>query len=180
MRFPRVFRRFENIDALLGSIVEGVADAAGVARVGIFSGPQGEQYRLRAGLRCLPETQEMEFGERDALVRWFESNASLIARANLPQTADQKAPGDAARPGRLWRGSHRASLRARPHHRLAIFRASHHRSAIRLARSRRIDAAGGTGLDRAGERPALRGSHAAKDAGRNASQIDSARHRGHR
>ncbi len=91
MRFPRVFRRFENIDALLGSIVEGVADAAGVARVGIFSrGRQGEDYRLRAGLRCLPETHEMEFGERDALVRWFESNASLIARANLAQAADQR------------------------------------------------------------------------------------------
>jgi PAS domain S-box-containing protein len=91
MRFPRVFRRFEKTDGLLGSIVEGVADAAGVARVGIFSQTrQGEQYRLRAGLRCLPETHEMEFGERDALVRWLESHAFLIARANLSQTADQR------------------------------------------------------------------------------------------
>jgi PAS domain S-box-containing protein len=91
MRLPRVFRRLEKADGLLGSIVEGVADAAGVARVGIFyQTRQGEQYRLRAGLRCLPETHEMEFGERDALVRWLESHAFLIARANLSQTADQR------------------------------------------------------------------------------------------
>jgi two-component system, NtrC family, sensor histidine kinase AtoS len=91
MRFPRLFRRFENIDALLGSIVEGVADAASVARVGIFArSRQGERYRLRAGLRCLPETHEMDFGERDALVRWFESHAYLISRINLAHTADQR------------------------------------------------------------------------------------------
>jgi two-component system, NtrC family, sensor histidine kinase AtoS len=91
MRFPRVFRRFENIDALLGSIVEGVGDAASVARVGIFSrSRQGERYRLRAGLRCLPETHEMEFSERDALVRWFESHAYLISRASLAHASDQR------------------------------------------------------------------------------------------
>ncbi len=45
----------------------------GVARVGIFSKiRQGDRYRLRAGLRCLPETSDVEYGERDALVRWFE------------------------------------------------------------------------------------------------------------
>src|SRR5437016_1803379 len=87
LRFPRVFRQFDNVDALLASIVESVADAAGVTRVGIFSKiRQGDRYRLRAGLRCLPETHEMEFGERDALVRLFELHAHLIARANLAQT----------------------------------------------------------------------------------------------
>lgn len=86
LRFPRVFRRFDNVDALLAGIVEGVADAAGVTRVGIFSRiRQGERYRLRAGLRCLPETDELEFGERDPLVRWFELHAHLISRANLTQ-----------------------------------------------------------------------------------------------
>ena len=39
---------------------------------------QGDRYRLRAGLRCLPETHEIEFGERDPLVRWFELHAHLI------------------------------------------------------------------------------------------------------
>jgi PAS domain S-box-containing protein len=91
LRFPRVFRRFENVDALLASVVESVADAAGVTRVGIFSKiRQSDRFRLRAGLRCLPETYELEFGERDPLVRWFELHAHLISRANLTQTSDQK------------------------------------------------------------------------------------------
>ena len=90
LRFPRVFRRFENVDALLASIVESVADAAGVTRLGIFSKMrQGDQYRLRAGMRCLPETQEAEFGDRDPLVRWFELHAHLISRSNLAQTEDR-------------------------------------------------------------------------------------------
>jgi PAS domain S-box-containing protein len=90
LRFPRVFRQFDNVDALLATVVESVADAAGVTRVGIFSKiRQGDRYQLRAGLRCLPETHEMEFGERDALVRWFELHARLISRANLAQTPDQ-------------------------------------------------------------------------------------------
>ena len=90
MRFPRVFRRFENVDALLASIVESVADAAGVTRLGIFSKMrQGDRYRLRAGMRCLPETSEVEFTERDPLVRWFELHAHLISRANLAQTPDR-------------------------------------------------------------------------------------------
>jgi len=90
LRFPRVFRRFDNVDALLASIVENVADAAGVTRVGIFSKiRKGDRYRLRAGLRCLPETSELDFGERDALVRWFERQAHLVSRDNLAQTFDR-------------------------------------------------------------------------------------------
>jgi PAS domain S-box-containing protein len=90
LRFPRVFRRFDNVDVLLSNVVEGVADAAVVTRVGIFSRMrQGDRYRLRAGLRCLPETQELEFGERDPLVRWFELHAHLVCRTNLAQIPDQ-------------------------------------------------------------------------------------------
>jgi PAS domain S-box-containing protein len=90
LRFPRVFRRFDNVEALLASVVESVADATGVGRVGIFSKiRQSDRYRLRAGLRCLPETSEIEYGERDALVRWFELHAHLICRSNLAQVFDQ-------------------------------------------------------------------------------------------
>ena len=90
LRFPRVFRRFDNVEALLASVVEGVADAASVTRVGIFSRiRQSDRYRLRAGLRCLPETYEVEYGERDPLVRWFELHAHLICRANLAHASDQ-------------------------------------------------------------------------------------------
>jgi PAS domain S-box-containing protein len=90
LRFPRVFRRLDNVEALLASIVEGVADAAGVTRVGIFSRiRQGDRYRLRAGLRCLPETNEIEYHERDSLVRWFELHGHLVSRANLAHIAAQ-------------------------------------------------------------------------------------------
>src|SRR6266576_199741 len=90
LRFPRVFRRLDNVEGLLASIVEGVADAAGVTRVGIFSRiRQGDRYRLRAGLRCLPETNEIEYQERDPLVRWFELHGHLVSRANLAHIAAQ-------------------------------------------------------------------------------------------
>src|SRR6059058_2128297 len=90
LRFPRVFRRLDNVEGLLASIVEGVADAAGVTRVGIFSRMrQGDRYRLRAGLRCLPETNEIEYHERDPLVRWFELHGHLVSRANLAHIAAQ-------------------------------------------------------------------------------------------
>lgn len=90
LRFPRVFRRFDNLETLLASIVERVADAAGVGRVGIFAKTgQSDRYRLCASLRCLPETSEIEYGERDALVRWFETHVHLICRDNLTQTVEQ-------------------------------------------------------------------------------------------
>jgi PAS domain S-box-containing protein len=81
----------DNIDALVAAVVEALADAAGVSRVGLFSrARKGDPYRLRAGMHCLPETEEMQFGERDALVRWFELNAHLISRANVARTQDQR------------------------------------------------------------------------------------------
>lgn len=89
LRLERGFRRSENMGALLHNVVEGLADAAMVARVGLFSrARQSERYLLRAGLRCLPETGELEFGERDPLVRWLELRAHLVCRAYLPQTTD--------------------------------------------------------------------------------------------
>ena len=89
LRLPRILLRFENVDALLASIVEAVADAAGVTRLGIFSrSREGAHYRLRAGRSCLQETQEIEFGGHDDLVRWFELHAHLVCRANLPQIED--------------------------------------------------------------------------------------------
>src|SRR2546430_86358 len=90
LRFPRVFRRLDNVEGLLASIVEGVADAAGVTRVGIFSRiRQGDRYRLRAGLRCLLEANEIEYNERDPSVRWFELHGHLVSRANLGHIAPQ-------------------------------------------------------------------------------------------
>ena len=91
LRFPRVLRRLDNIELLVTAIVEALADAAGVSRVGLFSRiRKGDPYRLSAGLHCLPETEELQFGERDALVRWFELHAHLISRSNLPRTQDHR------------------------------------------------------------------------------------------
>ena len=89
LRFPRVFRRFENTDALVNNVVESLADAVMVARVGMFSRRrESESFRLRAGLRCLPESYELEYHARDPLVGWLERNAHLVCRAHLPQTRD--------------------------------------------------------------------------------------------
>ena len=91
LRFPRVFRRFANVEALLASVAENIADAAGVARVGIFAKiRQGDIYRLRAGLRCFPETHDLELNERDPLVRWLERHAHLISRTGLTQSSEQE------------------------------------------------------------------------------------------
>ena len=91
LRFPRVLRRLDNVDTLVAALVEALADAAGVSRVGLFSQTRkGDPYRLRAGLHCLPETEELKFEKRDTLVRWFELHAHLISRANLVRTRDQR------------------------------------------------------------------------------------------
>src|SRR5437870_3619491 len=56
LRFPRVLRRLDNMDLLVTTVVEALADAAGVSRIGFFSrNHKGDPYRLRAGLHCLPE-----------------------------------------------------------------------------------------------------------------------------
>ena len=87
--FPCVFRRCENADLLVRGIVEELADTARVMRVGLFGrGGSGEVFRLRAGLRCLPETDDLEYHERDPLLRWFEMHAHLVYRANLGQNQD--------------------------------------------------------------------------------------------
>ena len=92
LRLPRVLRRSDSVDTLVLSVVEAVADAAGVSRVGIFlrSG-KGQPYSFRGGLRYLPETDQLEFGERDALVRWFALHAHLISRDQLVQTSEDRS-----------------------------------------------------------------------------------------
>lgn len=84
-RLPQIFRQDEGGDILVRRVVEGLAQTARVGRVGLFSrSDPGTSYRLRAGLRCLPETGELEYHERDPLVRWFEANAHLVSRDHLP------------------------------------------------------------------------------------------------
>ncbi len=84
--FPCIFRRYENTDLLVREVVEELADTARVTRVGLF-GREGSNglFRLRAGLRCLPETCDLEYHERDPLLRWFELQAHVVYRAYLGQ-----------------------------------------------------------------------------------------------
>src|SRR5256886_5524065 len=50
---------------------------------------KGDPDHQRTGLRCLPETNDIEYHERDPLVRWFELHGHLVSRANLAHIAAQ-------------------------------------------------------------------------------------------
>ncbi|HST29359.1 MAG TPA: ATP-binding protein [Chthoniobacterales bacterium] len=90
-RFPRILRRPSDAASFLPSMAEGLAEAAGVSRLGIFSqARKGQPYRFTGGVHCLPETDHLVFEERDALVRWFELNAHLVSRTYLDQTPDPR------------------------------------------------------------------------------------------
>ena len=50
LRFPRIFRRFDNIEAMLASVVESVSDACGVTRVGsVFAHTQERSVSADCG-----------------------------------------------------------------------------------------------------------------------------------
>jgi PAS domain S-box-containing protein len=86
LQLPRLSPRLENPDLLLSRVVEGLAEAARVARVGIFRRERpGAAFRLHAGVRCLPETHDLEYDECDPLLRWLELHAHLVYRAHLAQ-----------------------------------------------------------------------------------------------
>ncbi|MEO8440375.1 MAG: ATP-binding protein [Spartobacteria bacterium] len=86
LRLPSALGRSMKSDQLVHAVVEGLADAARVTRVGLFNRDRsGRTFRLRAGVRCLPETYEHEYHERDSLLRWFELHAHLVYRAHLAQ-----------------------------------------------------------------------------------------------
>ncbi len=79
-------RRPDDSQLLVRRVVEDLARRARVSRVGIFGRDRpGETFRMRAGLRCLPETCELEYDESDPLLRWFEVHAHLVYRAHLEQ-----------------------------------------------------------------------------------------------
>lgn len=90
--FPGALRRFDNVESVLESLVEGVAGSIKVARAGIFCKARDcGAFKLRAGLRCLEDTKALEFGEGDPLVRWLTVNAHLVYRANLDHIRDATA-----------------------------------------------------------------------------------------
>ena len=86
--FTSAFRQFEDLDAFLKDIVEGIASSMMLSRVGIYSKiHETGSYQLKAGYKCLKNTQQQEYNNRDPLVRWFELHTHLITRTNLEQWA---------------------------------------------------------------------------------------------
>ncbi len=81
--FSGALRRFDNLDNMLENIVEGIADSARVARVGIFSKKTGGTYRFQAGVKSLPCTRDLVFEESDPFVRWLQVHAHGISRSML-------------------------------------------------------------------------------------------------
>ncbi len=82
-------RNPERLEDLFEKIVDGVAGAALVSRVGLFYRQEGEaSYRLQAGRCCLEDTDALEFSERDPLVRWLQRHPRLITRASLEHITD--------------------------------------------------------------------------------------------
>ena len=85
----RASRHFHDIQKLLDQLVEGVASAGRIARVGVFARLKAEEdYRLLAGLRCLDNTGSILFEPFDPFVRWLERHAHLVCRAHLAHVDD--------------------------------------------------------------------------------------------
>lgn len=82
--FPLSLHKFDDVDAMLENLAEGVAEILMVARVGIFCRSRdSETYRLRASLRCLDDSRELTYEPGDALVSWLERHAHMVYRPLL-------------------------------------------------------------------------------------------------
>ena len=80
----RVFRQVSHLDRMLATVVEGVADAVGVGRAGVFAAcRRGDSYRMRAGVGCLPGTAELSVSPDDAFVQWLHIRAHAASRTGL-------------------------------------------------------------------------------------------------
>lgn len=87
--FSAALRYFDDVDAMMEHIVEGLASAAMVSRAGLFVRIRdSESYRLLAGLNCLDETSRSQFAESDPFPRWLEMHTHLVTRATLDQVSD--------------------------------------------------------------------------------------------
>ena len=87
-------QHLDRLEDLFAKIVDGIASAALVSRVGLFYRADGEgNFRLHAGRCCLDDTSALEFSDRDPLVRWLQRHPRLITRASLDHIAE---PGERA------------------------------------------------------------------------------------
>lgn len=87
--FSRALRHFDDMNLLLDNIVDGVAGAMTVSRVGLFARRQsGGSFVWRAGIRCLQGTEQIVYPARDDLPRWLDIHAHLVSRTNLAHVND--------------------------------------------------------------------------------------------
>lgn len=88
-QLAKALRHFDNVEALLHRLADEVASALLVARVGIFCRTRDIiGYRLRAGLRCVENTSELEYRDDDPLAAWLARHGHVVSRANLEHVAD--------------------------------------------------------------------------------------------
>ncbi|MEI8140052.1 MAG: ATP-binding protein [bacterium] len=82
--FSAAMRHFTNVESLLQRLVDEVADALRVSRIGIFSRTRDiAAYRLRAGLRCLESSVSLEFGENHPYVNWMTLHTHAVSHPHL-------------------------------------------------------------------------------------------------
>jgi nitrogen-specific signal transduction histidine kinase len=87
--FARMFRNFDNLEAMLERSVEALASATGVSRAGLVARIRGQPgYRLIAGLHCLDETTRALYDAHHPFVCWLETHALMASRLGLEQTSD--------------------------------------------------------------------------------------------
>lgn len=87
--FSRAFRHFDKLETMLEHLMEGVASCARVSRVAVFAAADdSEVYRLKAGLKCLEGTDQIEFPDDDPLLCWMRMNPQLISRSVLTHLDD--------------------------------------------------------------------------------------------
>lgn len=85
----RAFRHFQRLDLLQDYIVETIAEAVKVSRVGLFAKSADRDdtyYKLRAGIRCHPQTKELAYLDSDPFVQWLSINDHVISHMALDHT----------------------------------------------------------------------------------------------
>jgi nitrogen-specific signal transduction histidine kinase len=88
-QLAKALRHFDNVEALLHRLADEVASALLVARVGIFCRTRDTAgYRLRAGLRCVENTSDLDYRDDDPLAAWLARHGHVVSRANLEHVAD--------------------------------------------------------------------------------------------
>lgn len=87
--FSAALRHFAHVDTLLHRLVDEVAEAMRVSRIGIFCRTRDiASYRLRAGLRCLESASLLEYGETHPYVLWLTVHTHAVTRSHLERIRD--------------------------------------------------------------------------------------------